>query len=92
VLWATITKIFINVCSFYFYLYTVEVYPTKYRATGMGVAAAVGKMGAILMPWICIFLMGFDLLLPFLLFSIICWVMAVVVIKLPMDTKGMELR
>jgi len=91
IIWVTATKIFINVVSFYFYLYTLEFYPTKYRATGVGMAAAVGKSGAIFMPWICMLLISIDLLLPFMLFAIMCFAMAAVLLGLPMDTKDQQL-
>jgi putative MFS transporter len=34
------------------YAYTPEVYPTAFRATGMGVASAFGRVGGILAPLI----------------------------------------
>jgi putative MFS transporter len=34
------------------YAYTPEIYPTEFRATGMGVASAFGRVGGILAPLI----------------------------------------
>jgi MFS transporter, putative metabolite:H+ symporter len=40
------------------YSYTPEVYPTAFRATGMGVASAVGRIGGIAAPLIIGFTFG----------------------------------
>lgn len=40
------------------YAYTPEVYPTAFRATGMGVASAFGRIGGILAPSIIGFTFG----------------------------------
>ena len=34
------------------FLYTAEVYPTKVRGLGLGIATAVGSMGGIVTPYI----------------------------------------
>lgn len=41
---------FMNGCYAGLYAYTPEVYPTKLRATGMGTASAVGRIGGIAAP------------------------------------------
>ena len=45
-----------------------EVYPTKVRATGLGLSIAVGRFGGICMPWICMALSNINLLSPYLFF------------------------
>lgn len=34
------------------YVYTAEVYPTEVRGLGLGIAAAVGSGGSVIMPYI----------------------------------------
>lgn len=41
---------FMNGCYAGLYAYTPEVYPTRLRATGMGTASAVGRIGGIAAP------------------------------------------
>jgi len=33
------------------YEYTGEIYPTKHRAKGLGMAGSYSRIGGILMPW-----------------------------------------
>lgn len=41
---------FTNGSAAVYYAYTAELYPTAIRATGMGAASAVGRIGAIAAP------------------------------------------
>ena len=66
ILWTTIIKIFIDVVTFYCYLLTLEAYPTKFRATGIGAAVAVGKAGTVIMPWISAFLIEWTIFGPYM--------------------------
>lgn len=36
------------------YVYTPEAYPTKFRALGMGLASAVGRLGGIVTPFVAV--------------------------------------
>ena len=93
VIMVTATKISLDVCVFYQYIYVIEVYPTKIRATGVGMAAGIGKFGAIIMPWIYIIMMDdFSLTSPMMLNSLLCMFAMVTVTLLPIETKGRELR
>ena len=93
VIMITATKISLDVCVFYQYLYVIEVYPTKIRATGVGMAAGIGKFGAIIMPWIYIVMMDeFSLTSPMLLNSMLCVFAMVTITLLPIETKGRELK
>jgi len=92
VAWITIAKILVNVCSYYFYLFTVEIYPTKYRATGMGLATAVGKLSTVFMPWISYRLTDIYILAPFGLFAGLACLAGLVTFKLKIDTRGIDLK
>ncbi|KXP02986.1 MFS transporter [Tsukamurella pseudospumae] len=47
---ASLLAAFVNGAAAVYYTYTAELYPTAIRATGMGAASAVGRVGAILAP------------------------------------------
>jgi MFS transporter, putative metabolite:H+ symporter len=102
-IWATLSKFFLSM-SFIFSLnlfvkfivirfqYTAEVYPTKIRTTGVGMANGVGRFGGVVMPWICMYMAGVDLLSPFLLFAMIAVITSISNFFLPYDTMGKELE
>ena len=89
---ATLAKIINNVCSYYYYLFTLESYPTKYRATGLGVALAFGKIATVLMPFTCFGLTRIYSLGPFALFAVLCFAASFSIIKLPQDMEEKEIR
>ena len=49
-LFGVLMSFFMNGTYACIYVYTPEVYPTAFRATGMGVASAVGRVGGIAAP------------------------------------------
>ena len=91
VIWTTVLRIMLDVCSFYCYLLALESYPTRYRATGVGAATAVGKAGTVLMPWICALLLDVDLYGPYFGFFMICTMAAVATVWLPTDISRREM-
>ncbi|OPX44996.1 putative niacin/nicotinamide transporter NaiP [Ruminiclostridium hungatei] len=79
------------------YAYTPEVYPTRIRGSGTGWAAAVGRIGAILAPYIVGVLYesqgkeaGFNNV--FLILTIVFAVVAVVVAAAGIETRGRTLE
>ena len=70
---------------------SAEVYPTKLRATGLGTAIAMGRLGGIIMPWTCMALATRDLLSPFLLFAVLSIMASVGNTFLPYETMGREM-
>ena len=66
IIWMTCTKIMIDVVTFYCYLLALEIYPTKFRATGIGATTTVGKAGTVLMPWVCALLLEWSDYGPYL--------------------------
>ena len=92
IIWSTVFKIVLNICSFYNYLMTLEIYPTRYRATGVGAATAVGKAGSIVMPWVCAFLLEFDTYGPFIGFCVLNLGAAALTMRLPYDTANKEMK
>jgi putative MFS transporter len=49
-LFGVLMSFFMNGIAACIYVYTPEVYPTAFRATGMGVASAFGRLGGIAAP------------------------------------------
>lgn len=75
------------------YAYTPELYPTRTRATGAGVASSIGRLGSIIGP------MGIGILLPFIgqdgifIGGAICFVVAAMTIWIMgIETKGLSLE
>ncbi|ERI89607.1 transporter, major facilitator family protein [Clostridiales bacterium oral taxon 876 str. F0540] len=102
---ATLGEVLIFGCLLYFfslgawgavYAYTPEVYPTKARATGTGWAAAAGRIGAIIAPYIVGLIYeyrgkqtGFTYV--FIMLTIVFAVVAVVIAAAGVETKGLTL-
>ncbi|KAD1397639.1 hypothetical protein E3N88_05790 [Mikania micrantha] len=78
---------FIVVC-----IYAPEVYPTKLRATGVGIATAIGRIGGMVCPLIAVGMgSGCHQTLPVILFEVTILLSGLSVVCLPFETKGKEL-
>lgn len=55
------------------YVYSVEIFPTTLRNVGLGVSSTVGRIGAIIAPFVTL-LETDEARLPYVIFSIICCV------------------
>lgn len=73
------------------YTYSVEVYPSSIRATGSGVAMAVGRMGGIIATSIGKTLMEEDPRLPFYLVALAFLLSAVAALVARVETQGIKL-
>jgi len=71
-----------------------EIYPTHARATGVGFALTVGRLGSILGPILggVLLTMGFSFSQYFLIFAIPAFVAAVLVMLYRTDAKGESLE
>lgn len=87
----TITKLCLDMCFTLCYEYTGEIYPTKLRATGIGMASSVSRIGGIIMPWIGIYLSKTGVFLPYLIFGSTSLAAGLLTFFLPFDTRGVEL-
>ncbi len=52
VLWASACKFFLSMTFIFSYQFTAEVYSTKIRTTGVGMANGIGRSGGGVMPWV----------------------------------------
>lgn len=74
-------------------IYAPEVYPTAVRATGAGVASAVGRIGGMLCPLVAVGLAtGCHLKEAIILFEVVIVISAACVLFFPFETSGRELR
>ncbi|KAI7744571.1 hypothetical protein M8C21_015984 [Ambrosia artemisiifolia] len=73
-------------------IYAPEVYPTNIRATGVGIATAIGKIGGMVCPLIAVGMSsGCHQTVPVILFEVTILVACLSVVFLPFETKGKEL-
>ncbi|WP_018752492.1 MFS transporter [Paenibacillus sanguinis] len=75
------------------YAYTPELYPTKVRSTGVGLAASFGRIGGIIAPYLVGLLVARQVAIGsiFWMFFITVLVGAIAVFFLGVETKGKEL-
>ncbi|GFY80563.1 major facilitator superfamily protein [Actinidia rufa] len=73
-------------------IYAPEIYPTSIRATGFGVASAVGRIGGMVCPLVAVGLVsGCHQTAAVLLFEAVMIVSGFCVMLLPLETKGRKL-
>lgn len=76
------------------YAYSPELYPTKVRTTGVGLATAMGRVGGVIAPLLVGLLVskeiGIDVI--FMLFFVVILIGAMAVLFLGKETKGLELE
>lgn len=75
------------------YLYLLECYPTRFRATGLAFCMVVGRIGAFFCPFIHDALIFFNqsTIYFFILMDIVLWVGTTLSCFLPMETKNAPL-
>jgi putative MFS transporter len=73
------------------YAYTPELYPTELRATGMGVAGAMARVGGLLAPSAIALVVGAGFGTAIGLFAALLAVAALAVSRIDMETKGQPL-
>lgn len=75
------------------YAYTPELYPTRVRSTGVGLAASFGRIGGIIAPYLVGILVAREVTINaiFWLFFVTILIGAVAVLWLGTETKGKEL-
>lgn len=75
------------------YAYTPELYPTKVRSTGVGLAASFGRVGGIIAPYLVGMMVARQVSISaiFWLFFVTILIGAIAVLWLGTETKGKEL-
>ena len=91
VFWVTLGRVFVAMTFIFCFQFTSEYYSTMVRTTGIGMANGVGRLGGMVMPWICFALIEYDLFSPFLAFCALALLSSMLSAALPYDTTGREL-
>ncbi|MBW4839702.1 MAG: MFS transporter, partial [Paenibacillaceae bacterium] len=75
------------------YAYTPELYPTRVRSTGVGLAASFGRIGGIIAPYLVGMLVAREIAIGsiFWMFFVTILVGALAVFLLGTETRGKEL-
>ena len=73
------------------YAYTPELYPTGLRATGMGVAGAMARVGGLLAPSAIALIIGASFELAIGVFAVLLLLAAIAVSRIDIETKGCPL-
>merc|ERR1719199_640376 len=86
-------KLFIASVFIVVYLYLLECYPTKFRATGLAFCMVVGRMGAFVCPFLFDGLVLFDVGIVwfFIVMGILVLIAAILSLALPYETKDSHL-
>ncbi|KAG8376302.1 hypothetical protein BUALT_Bualt09G0049200 [Buddleja alternifolia] len=73
-------------------IYAPEVYPTNIRATGVGIASAIGKIGGMICPLVAVGLVnGCKQTYAVILFQIMILLSALSILLSPFETNGRDL-
>ncbi|KAM7480904.1 hypothetical protein LguiB_005487 [Lonicera macranthoides] len=73
-------------------IYAPEVYPTSIRATGVGIATAMGTIGGMVCPVVAVPLVsGCHQTAAVIVFEVVIFLSGLSVIFFPLETKGREL-
>jgi len=83
-------KLFISCCFAGIYSFTSELFPTTVRSAAMGLCSTCGRIGGIMAPIIADMGRNVDPALPFIIFSIICIIVAALCCFLP-ETNHLSL-
>lgn len=85
-------RICITVTFTVIYIYAPEIYPTSIRATGVGTASAVGRIGGMVCPLVAVGLVhGCHQTASIILFEIVIFASGIGTLMFPLETMGLEL-
>ncbi|URE28518.1 Sugar transporter [Musa troglodytarum] len=74
------------------YIYAPEIYPTSVRASGIGIASSVGRIGGITCPLVAVGLVhGCHQSAAVLLFELVIFLSGIAVCLFPLETSGRDL-
>ena len=85
------TKFLIVIPFGVLFVYNCEVYPTRIRTTAVGTLGSVGRISSIFSPFILQIMLGWQLHVPFVLVSVMCFLGGVAAHFLPVESLGKNL-
>ncbi|EDV23562.1 uncharacterized protein TRIADDRAFT_27661 [Trichoplax adhaerens] len=74
------------------YVYTPEVYPTTFRAIGLGLCSSFARIGAMVTPFLAQVMLPVSDILALCIYAFISCVGAISAILLPIETQGLNMR
>jgi MFS transporter, putative metabolite:H+ symporter len=74
------------------YAFTPEIYPTRLRATGMGLAGAMARLGGLLAPSALAGIMLVSFGAAIALFAVLLALAALAVYAIKIETRGVPLN
>ncbi|PIN03604.1 hypothetical protein CDL12_23866 [Handroanthus impetiginosus] len=87
------SRMFIKAAFATYYVYVKEVYPTSLRASGVGLAISVGRIGGMVCPLIAVGLVrGCHQTLAGIMFGILILISGICASCFPIETKGRGLK
>lgn len=91
VMWVSFAKFFYNLAFSMNYQLTSEIYPTKARGTGLGLATAFGRIGSIIMPSISTWLGNIAILAPYWVYGGAAIFAGLGTWLIPVDTSNLQM-
>ncbi len=91
ILFAALSKFCIAVCFIIVYAYTLEVYNSNIRVTGLGLTGGIGRCGGIVFPFVLIAASDYWTLGPYYILFALTFATFVLDFGLPRETKGLPL-
>jgi MFS family permease len=88
VIFLSLGRLFAKMCFSIIYPLTAEIYPTKFRTMGVGIASAIGRIAGCIMPFVAIKLFYHNIYSPFFSFFIMGVAGLIGTLMLPYDTRG----
>lgn len=80
---ALCAKLFISASQALSWVYTSETYPTVIRSTGVGLTVSIARIGGVWAPQISLLSQSVWFPLPYLIFSVCCFMAGVLALFLP---------
>ncbi|OAF72203.1 putative transporter SVOPL [Intoshia linei] len=74
------------------YIYTIEVYPTIVRSSGLGIGSSMARIGAMLTPFVSQVLLNYSLTAAISLYGVLCILCAVNAFYLKHETSGKKMK
>ncbi|GMT21225.1 hypothetical protein PFISCL1PPCAC_12522, partial [Pristionchus fissidentatus] len=74
------------------YVYTPEVYPTTLRASGLGAASGMARIGAIITPFVAQVAATYNLSYPVGIYGTAALIGLISALSLPIETKGRQMQ